>query len=992
MKKNNRITKQPLGRRILRAVAPGIRVKLAFLTGVFIALILLAVTFFNYIHEGRILEEGFIRETKSSLSLINSVMTDMENVHDNILLVEDMRLRIEEKKRELKKYRSTVIRKDDSIANSFRSLGMKLGMKVNFGYHRERVDSYYSVYFSEEQIDGIEKMIISRLRNRDGGAIDMKEYRVLADKARSLSMIERKIDARQRIISDNENRISELKKSGSNRTGDLENEIKKGQAALYYLSKRRAYADRVFRNRLRSYFDNEFGRMRSAGADEENIRIVSSDKNGNTVYDTGSDIRNDRLKFGALLSNEMYLRNKGSFFAAASKDPSAGIRSEFSYSIKGRSFHVQYLPVYLNPATFSRIEIIRNEISRNPARWRDFIRNDKKLSSDITNITRDMRSRLAELRDKKVPPSDDRRYRELYDGYRSVISEKAKNFDSFNPYRQEAAEIADYYDKEIRRATTDLRDAEKSLSSVKESDTDGDDEESSKSDSLKIKIESLKDRITSLENDRRRSAEDISLSENLLIQDAFRNIRDAALYDFVVLRTGNQSDAFKYYCSSARSRAIEAARWKTIRDWIYRGRSETDIPAAIPGMKNVKTLENGIPSYSRSEAEEYMWKLDGTPLFSETGMFNVKADSGGLLADLLNENITGYNAVIIDKTDGLRAMAGNRKIMLFWSGAIVLLSMILTFFFAGFIVKRIHGIIMQTRLAAAGDLNTVFPEKGMDEIEEMAVSLNAMMKGLREREELKGEMSAAGEIQRQLLPDKIPENLEEKYSIGRFYRSMQGVGGDYYDFIALDGQRILFCIGDVSNHGVGPAMVMSMTRAHLHGIIRRGERDLERIVRELNRQLFSETPPQIFVTFFIGIIDGETNRIDYVSAGHMKPIVYRYKTGKTEMLPAGGLPLGMDDDDFFKDTISPASVQIRPGDVFFQYTDGTNEAMNDAREIFGTDRLLGEIERFAKKKPDIMIGKIAESIQDFTGKDLNLAGGMTELNDDIAMIVLKRLR
>jgi serine phosphatase RsbU (regulator of sigma subunit) len=221
---------------------------------------------------------------------------------------------------------------------------------------------------------------------------------------------------------------------------------------------------------------------------------------------------------------------------------------------------------------------------------------------------------------------------------------------------------------------------------------------------------------------------------------------------------------------------------------------------------------------------------------------------------------------------------------------------------------------------------------------------------------------------------------------------MQGVGGDYYDFIGLDNHRILFCIGDVSSHGVGPAMVMAMMRAHLHGIIRRGERDLVRIVRDLNRQIFLETPSHIFVTFFIGIIDGDTNEIEYCSAGHIKPLVYRYRKEEVEVLDGGGLPIGMDDDDFFKDTIKVAKIQMKTGDVFFQYTDGVNEAMNDARNLFGDERLLVEIKNFAKKKPEVMINQIALAVQKFSGKDLFAPTGMTELNDDIAMIALKRLK
>ena len=221
---------------------------------------------------------------------------------------------------------------------------------------------------------------------------------------------------------------------------------------------------------------------------------------------------------------------------------------------------------------------------------------------------------------------------------------------------------------------------------------------------------------------------------------------------------------------------------------------------------------------------------------------------------------------------------------------------------------------------------------------------------------------------------------------------MLGVGGDYYDFIELDKNRLFFCIGDVSNHGVGPAIVMAVLRANLHGIIKAGERDLTTIMLDLNRRLFLETPPHIFVTFFAGIIDRTTNKVSYCSAGHMKPALCRHKNGEIERLKAGGLPLGMDDNDIFADTISVVETSMNPGDLFFQFTDGMSEAMDAKRNMFTEERLMDAVKDSYKKKMDLFIKNVATSVQEFTGKDMFAASGMTDLNDDCAMIAFKRLK
>jgi len=469
-----------------------------------------------------------------------------------------------------------------------------------------------------------------------------------------------------------------------------------------------------------------------------------------------------------------------------------------------------------------------------------------------------------------------------------------------------------------------------------------------------------------------------------------RYIRDAAIFEYSILKQKPDPAEFRNYLRSSHNRKIETMRWETLRRWIMSARSETGIPDYVDGLKNVKFADDGVLAYSRSEAEEYMWNIDSTPIAGQLGLLTASIE-GGLAKNLLEQNISGFHGVFIDKTDGVTDISNNRDRMIMYSAITAFIAIILTYFLAGFMVKRIQNIIGSARLAGSGNLKVEFPEKGLDEIEDLGASLNVMMHGLREKEELKGEIAAAGEIQKILMPEKIPSNLEGYYSIGTFYRSMQGVGGDYYDFIQLDDESIFFCIADVSSHGVGPAIVMSMLRAHIHGILRRGVVELKELLLELNRQIFIETPPNIFVTIFTGIINRTSNEIQYCSAGHLRPVVYRYKKDDIEILEGGGLPVGMDDNDIFADTITVKSVVLKPGDLFFQYTDGVSEAMDNSRNLFTEERMYQEIKNYSRKKPEIMISKIAEAVETFTGKTI-INSAMSELNDDIAMIALKRLK
>jgi serine phosphatase RsbU (regulator of sigma subunit) len=954
---------------------PGIRIKLSVLFGLFVSIILAAATFFNYINQSRILEESFNNEIEISLRYINSAALSMESIRTNILLIEEMKLRIKEKREDLKQYRNFVYRKKDSVGNLFKSFGRKLGMDVRYDYYRKGYDTYYSIYLPEKEITSIEKRISEQLRHKDGSRITDKEFKALQKQAGVIAWYQRRIDALEKSIE---------AESSSKTKAAIMSKVKRERSRM-------AYAGKRFRNILNSFYEYTFSSLHETGTDSSNIRIITFSAAGDINYDTGSLIRDGLVKFSPLLKDKNYIKDRYSFFSSPDRAKNEDYATEYDYAISGNYYHVKYLPIFKNPSTYERLRLISDDIRENGSAWVPYLKEDLRISALIAGQSSKLRERLEYLKKNKTVPATDSEYRSLYDSYKKLLKERAAAFAKLAPYSDEMEKITDYYKEQIKSCNSETERMQTRIAQLKkETAPENKDEIKGDIESFQTLIDENRDRIKKLKYDMEQAREDIWQSEKLSSSDAMRFVRDAALIDFAILKQKNNPREYREYLGSSQRRLIESARFSTLREWIMKGESETGLPENVTGTKNTPLAGDGILAYSRSEIEEYMWLIDSTPVAGDIGIFSADTE-GGLVSDLKGNSITGYNAVLIDKTDGVNKITSNRNMMILYSSLIALLSVILIYLLAGFMVKRIKKIIKQTALAGQGDLTVVFPAKGLDEIEELGVSLNSMIQGLREKEELKGEIAAAGEIQKILLPEKIPSTLEGYYSIGTFYRSMQGVGGDYYDIIELDESRIFFCIGDVSNHGVGPAIVMSMLRAHLHGIIKRGKTDLVEILAELNSQIFMETPPHIFVTFFAGIIDRNTNEIEYCSAGHLKPAVYRYKKGTVEILPGGGLPVGMDDNDFFMDTITVSSTKLSPGDLFFQYTDGASEAMNSSREQFGDERIFGEMKEYARKHPEVMITKIAESIERFTGKKI-IETLVSELNDDIAMIAFKRVK
>lgn len=219
---------------------------------------------------------------------------------------------------------------------------------------------------------------------------------------------------------------------------------------------------------------------------------------------------------------------------------------------------------------------------------------------------------------------------------------------------------------------------------------------------------------------------------------------------------------------------------------------------------------------------------------------------------------------------------------------------------------------------------------------------------------------------------------------------MMGVGGDYFDLMEAGPASMVFCIADVSSHGSGPAIVMTMLRSYLRAAVKR-TRDLRKIVLDLNARMFEETPSHMFITMFLGLYDRDKHTIEAVNCGHNKSFIYKYSSGAIEEFESTSLPLGAVDSDLFATAVTTQTIKLSQGDLFFQYTDGLNEGMNAAGEEFGLLRVKDILRENGRKKPVILLEMIAKAAEEFTGKKI-FVPGPSEQKDDIAMIAFRRMK
>lgn len=242
--------------------------------------------------------------------------------------------------------------------------------------------------------------------------------------------------------------------------------------------------------------------------------------------------------------------------------------------------------------------------------------------------------------------------------------------------------------------------------------------------------------------------------------------------------------------------------------------------------------------------------------------------------------------------------------------------------------------------------------------------------------EMRKEMEMASAIQKKMLPADAP-NISG-YSIGGKNLTAKSVGGDYFDYIRLDDDKWVVCLGDISGKGLSASLLMSNLQAILRGQVLHLNTPSE-ILKHANLQLYHNTNAEKFATLFLGILNTKTNELQFSSGGHEYPYLVS-SDGNFKRLIANGLPLGIFEmSDYENDTI-----ELKPGDSLFVYSDGITECINLAQEEFGEERLEQELLSAGddRYEPTALIDKIFNACFDHSEKQ--------QLFDDMTALVLTR--
>jgi serine phosphatase RsbU (regulator of sigma subunit) len=197
------------------------------------------------------------------------------------------------------------------------------------------------------------------------------------------------------------------------------------------------------------------------------------------------------------------------------------------------------------------------------------------------------------------------------------------------------------------------------------------------------------------------------------------------------------------------------------------------------------------------------------------------------------------------------------------------------------------------------------------------------------------EMASAAAIQRAMLPSIQPSDFAEgQLDIFADMIPAREVGGDLYDIVKLDGNRVVITIGDVCGKGVPASLFMAITQTVMRLGVRSGQ-DLQAEIKAANKLLVANNREEMFTTLFCGVIDLPSGTMTYCNCGHNPPLVLHRGEGTFEPLRNCGPPLGIVDDVSYV----PRSIRLAPGDMLLLYTDGVTEAESSQSAQFGMKRL-----------------------------------------------------
>lgn len=224
---------------------------------------------------------------------------------------------------------------------------------------------------------------------------------------------------------------------------------------------------------------------------------------------------------------------------------------------------------------------------------------------------------------------------------------------------------------------------------------------------------------------------------------------------------------------------------------------------------------------------------------------------------------------------------------------------------------------------------------------------------------LNQDLQVAREIQSRFLPWRLPQIAGLDY--WGDCQPAGEVGGDFFDFRRLPGNKLAVSVGDVSGDRIGAAILMSGIQALLRGFTGRVSGEMPGVVEELNRVVYQVAPGNIYATLFYAHVDLQRREVRYVSAGHEPPLLLRKRTGRVDRLDSTGTVLGLTG----RTVYEQRTIGMEPGDLLAAFTDGVTEATDAEGREWSENGVLSVLRRCRDARGSELVAEVLESARRF---------------------------
>jgi len=295
-----------------------------------------------------------------------------------------------------------------------------------------------------------------------------------------------------------------------------------------------------------------------------------------------------------------------------------------------------------------------------------------------------------------------------------------------------------------------------------------------------------------------------------------------------------------------------------------------------------------------------------------------------------------------------------------------------------------------TEKAIEGDFSHRIAVKGRDQLADLSHSFNHMTESIehlltvaKEKERLQSEMEIASEVRNQLYPRRP---LETPFlRVTGLCHPARVVSGDYFDYEALGGARVLLAIGDVAGKGISAALLMASLQSSLRMQLADAAVSTSQMVGRINEQLHAATTPEKFASFCAGTYDEAGSVFTYTNAGHLPPLVVRNgapagsEERPVERLDVNWMVVGA----FTEASTTESRVVLRSGDLLVFFTDGVSEPENAYGEMVGEERLAELISRHAHLSEEQILENVWKGVREWSGEG--------EMPDDMTLLLARKL-